>query len=105
MIMMTSWRHFSGNITVIVVNMLYKIWVINHVIRAFISRDIEPYVCIRGFSFILEMDADNTAASVSILRTNLISLMPDKIMFLELIVWVPGNIHMVVIAWFRTIRS
>ena len=50
------------------------------------------------------MDADNIAASVGILRTNLISLMPHKMVCVELIVWVPGNIHMVVIAGLRTIR-
>ena len=48
------------------------------------------------------MDADNMAASVSILRTNLISLMPNKIVCVELIVWVPGNIYMVVIAGLHT---
>ena len=53
------------------------------------------------------MDADNMAATVSILCTNLISLMPDMIVCvkLELIVWVPDNIHMVVIAGLSSIRS
>ena len=49
------------------------------VIRTFISRNTEPGVCIRGFCSIFEMDAENMAASVSILHTNLILLMPGKI--------------------------
>ena len=78
---------------------------IYHVIRAFVSHNTEPDVCIRCFSFIFEMDAENMAASVSILHTNLILLMPDKIVPVELIMLVPYNIHMVVIARPRTIRS
>ena len=62
---------------------------IYHVIRAFISRNTEPDVCIRGFSFIFEMDTEDMAASVSIHYTNLISPMPDKTVPVELIVWVP----------------
>ena len=61
---------------------------IYHVIRAFISRNTEPDVCIRGFNFIFEMDTKDMAASVSILYPNLISLMPDKKVRVELIVWV-----------------
>ena len=76
---------------------------IYHVIRAFVSRNTEPDVCIRAFSFIFEMDAENMAASVSILHTNLILLMPDKIVPDKMLV--PYNIHMVVIARPRTIRS
>ena len=64
---------------------------IYHVIWAFISRNTEPDVCIRGFSFIFEMDTEDMAASVSILYTNLISLMPDKKVRVELIVWVSYN--------------
>ena len=65
---------------------------IYHVIRTFISRT-EPDVCIRGFSFIFEMDTEDMAASVSILHTNLISLMPDEKVCVELIVRVPYNIY------------
>ena len=61
---------------------------IYHVIRAFISRNTEPDVCICGFNFIFEMDTKDKAASVSILYPNLISLMPDKKVRPELIVWV-----------------
>ena len=61
---------------------------IYHVIRAFIPRNTEPDVCIRGFNFIFEMDTKDMAASVSILYPNLISLMPDKKVHVELIVWV-----------------
>ena len=43
------------------------------------------------------MDAEDMAAFVSILRTNLISLMPDKKVRVELSVLVPYNIHLVVI--------
>ena len=50
-------------------------WVNYHVIQAFISRDIEPDICIRSFSFIFEMDAEYKAASVSILPANLAFLM------------------------------
>ena len=60
-------------------------------IRAFISRNTEPDVCIRGYSFIFEMDTEDMAASVSILYTNLISLMPDKKVRVELIVRVSYN--------------
>ena len=74
-------------------------------IRAFVSRNTEPDACISGFSFIFEMDAENMAASVSILHTNLILLMSDKIVPVELIMLVPYNIHMVIIARPRTIRS
>ena len=62
-----------------------------HVIRAFISRNTELDVSIRGVSFIFEMDTEDMAASVSILYTNLISLMPDKKVRVELIVWVSYN--------------
>ena len=62
-----------------------------HVIRAFISRNTELDVSIRGVSFIFEMDTENMAASVSILYTNLISIMPDKKVRVELIVWVSYN--------------
>ena len=58
-----------------------KTRVINHVILAFISHDIEPDVCIRGFSFIFEVDFEEMSAFVSILRsdlTPLMSLSPDK---------------------------
>ena len=34
---------------------------------AFISRDIEPDMCFRGFSFIFELGTEYMAASVSIL--------------------------------------
>ena len=44
-------------------------------ILAFISHDIEPDVCIRGFSFIFEVDSEEMTAFVSILRTDLTSLM------------------------------
>ena len=44
-----------------------KTRVIYHVILAFISHDIEPDVCIRGFSFIFEVDFEEMAAFVSIL--------------------------------------
>ena len=44
----------------------YTTRVIHHVIRAFISRDIEPDMFIWGFSFIFEMDAEYKAVSVSI---------------------------------------
>ena len=74
-------------------------------IQALISRDIEPGVCNRGFSFILEMEAEEMAAFVSILRTNLISLMAENNVWVELIVRVPENIHLVVITEPRTIRS
>ena len=47
---------------------------IYHVILAFISHDIEPDVCIRGFCFIFEMDSEEMAAFVGILRTDLTSL-------------------------------
>ena len=50
--------------------------VINHDTRAFICRNIEPDMCIRGFSFIFEMNAEGMAASVSILCVNLLFLMP-----------------------------
>ena len=72
---------------------------------ASIFRDIEPEVCIRGFSFIFELDAENMAAFVSILHTNLIFRMPDKTVAVELIVLVPYNIQMVVTAGPKTIRS
>ena len=62
-----------------------------HMIRAFISRNTELDVSIRGVSFIFEMDTEDMAASVSILYTNLISLMPDKKVRVELIVWVSYN--------------
>ena len=62
---------------------------IYHVIRAFVSRNSEPDVCIRDFSFIFDMDAENMAASISILHTNLILLMPDKMVSVELIMLVP----------------
>ena len=62
-----------------------------HVIRAFISRNTELDMSIRGVSFISEMDTEDMAASVSILYTNLISLMPDKKVPVELIVWVSYN--------------
>ena len=52
-----------------------KTRVIYHVILAFISHDIEPDVCIRGFSFIFEVDSEEMTAFVSILRTDLTSLM------------------------------
>ena len=48
---------------------------------AFISHDIEPGVCIRGFSFIFEVDFEEMSAFVSILRSDLtllMSLLPDK---------------------------
>ena len=77
--------------------------VISHVIRSFISRDIEPEVWIRGFSFILEIA--EIAAFANILRTNLKSVMADKKLRVELIVRVPDNIHLVIFAEFRTIRS
>ena len=64
---------------------------IYHVIRAFISRNTEPDVYIRGFNFIFEMDTKDMAASVSILYPNLISLKPDKKVRVELIVWVSYN--------------
>ena len=67
--------------------------------------DIEPEVCIRSFSLIFELDAENMAASVSILHTNLIFRMRDKIVPVELIVLVPYNIQMVVNAGHQTIRS
>ena len=70
---------------------------IYRVIRAFISRNTEADVCIRGFSFIFEMDTEDMAASVSILYTNLTSLMPGKKVRVELIVRVPYSIHLVVI--------
>ena len=38
------------------------------------SHDIEPDVCIRSFSFIFEVDFEEMAAFVSILRTDLTSL-------------------------------
>ena len=72
---------------------------IYHVIRTFISRNTEPDVCIRGFSFIFEMDTENMAASVSILHTNY-----EKVC-VELIVRVPYNIYWVVTAGPRNIRS
>ena len=51
-------------------------WVVNyHVIQALISRDIDPDICIRSFSFIVEMHAEYKAASVSILPANLAFLM------------------------------
>ena len=50
---------------------------IYHVIRPFLSRNTKPDVCIRGFSFIFELDTEYMAASVSILYTNLMNLMPD----------------------------
>ena len=62
-----------------------------HVIRAFISRNTELDVSIRGVSFIFETDTEDMAASVSIIYTNLISLMPDKKVRVELIVWVSYN--------------
>ena len=71
---------------------------IYHVIRAFISRNTEPDVCIRGFSFIFEMDTKDMAASVSILYTNLISLMLGMKVRVELIARVSYSIHLVVIA-------
>ena len=52
-----------------------KTRVIYHVILAFISHAIEPDVCIQGFSFIFEVDFEEMAAFVSILRTDLILLM------------------------------
>ena len=76
-----------------------------HVIRAFISRNTEPDVCIRGFSFIFEMDTEDLAASLSILNTDLKSLMPDEKVCVELIVRVPYYIYMVVTAGPRNIRS
>ena len=51
------------------------------------------------------MDAKYMAAFVSIPRTNLISLMPDKKVRAELSVRVPHNIHLVAIAEPRAIRS
>ena len=78
---------------------------IYHVIRTFISRNTEPDVCIRGFSVIFEMDTEDMAVSVSILHTNLISLMPDEKVCVELIVRVPYNIYLVVTAGPRNIRS
>ena len=74
-------------------------------IRTFISRNTEPDVCIRDFSVIFEMDTEDMAASVSILHTNLISLMPDEKVRVELIVRVPYNIYLVVTAGPRNIRS
>ena len=74
-------------------------------IRTFKSRNTEPDVCIRGFSVIFEMDTEDMAASVSILHTNLISLMPDEKVRVELIVRVPYNIYLVVTAGPRNIRS
>ena len=71
---------------------------IYYVTRAFISRNTEPDVCIRGFSFIFQMDTEDMAAPVSILYTNLISLMPGKKVRVELIVQVSYSIHLVVIA-------
>ena len=76
-----------------------------YVIRTFISRNTEPDVCIRGFSVIFEMDTEDMAASVSILHTNLISLMLDKKVCVELTVRVPYNIYLVVTAGPRNIRS
>ena len=61
-------------------------------------------VCIRGLSFILEMDVEEMTAFVSILRTNLKSLMPDKKVRVKLIVWVPDNIRLAVFAESDTIR-
>ena len=52
--------------------------VIHHVIRAFISRGVEPDVYIRGFSFIFEEESEEMAAFVSILRRHLTSLMAFK---------------------------
>ena len=52
-----------------------KTRIIYHVILAFISHDIEPDVCIRDFSFIFEVDFEEMAAFVSILRTDLTLLM------------------------------
>ena len=50
-------------------------------IRTFVSRDIEPDVRTGGFSFIFEVDSEEVAVFVSILRGNLtsaMSLSPDK---------------------------
>ena len=74
-------------------------------IRAFITLNTEPDVCIRGFSFIFEMDTEDMAVSVSILHMNLISIMPDEKVCVELIVRVPYTIYMVVTAGSRNIRS
>ena len=49
--------------------------VIYHVIWACISRDIKPDACLRGCSFIFEVDSKEMAAFVSILCTNLTSQM------------------------------
>ena len=94
-----SWNFSRDN------SICYTTWVIDHVIQAFISRDIEPDVCIRGFSFILKMDAEDMVVFANILRTNLISLMPAKKVRAELSVRVPYNIHLVVIAEPRAINS
>ena len=76
-----------------------------HVIRAFISRNTELDVSIRGVSFIFEMDTEDMAPSVSIFHTNLIPLMPDEKVRVELIVPVQYNIYLVVAAGPRNIRS
>ena len=65
----------------------------------------EPDVCIRRFSFIFEMDAESMIAPLSVLHTNLIPIMPAKIVPVELIVLVMYNIHTAAIAGPRTIRS
>ena len=54
--------------------------IIYHVIWAFMPRDVEPGVCIRGFSLIFGEDSEEMVAFVSILRahlTTLMSLTPD----------------------------
>ena len=58
-----------------------KTRVIYHVIRAFIYHGIKTDVCIWVFIFISEVDSEEMAAFVSILRTKLtplIYLSPDK---------------------------
>ena len=52
-----------------------KTLVIYDVILTFISHDVNPDVGIRGFSFIFEVDFEEMAAFVSILRTDLTLLM------------------------------
>ena len=51
------------------------------------------------------MDTEDMAASVSILHTNLISLVPDEKMRVELVVQVQYNIYLVVTTGPGNIRS
>ena len=63
-----SWNFYRDNALCNTARVIY------HVIWAFISHDIKLYVCIRGFSFIFEVDSEEMAAFVNILHTDLTSL-------------------------------